>query len=215
MKGSSSTSCASVNAIIAGVSPPASVSRRASNSASPWESAQAPLLIKLFNGARVEPIWRLLATRVETLGFSAQSPATTDDPAICIVADGQRFRPTVRIGNRYTFVIPRLRGEARLVSRSVVPSDLKPWVEDRRSLGVMVRQITTRSGALHSNIAVDDPKLTDGWWSVEWDDIAPWRWTNGNAVLPISGDLEMIDITIGGPFQYPITRHETLSLSED
>ena len=44
--------------------------------------------------AQVEPLWLALAARAEALGFALPVVATTDDPALCIVAAGRRFTPT-------------------------------------------------------------------------------------------------------------------------
>jgi hypothetical protein len=62
---------------------------------------------------------------------------------------------------------------------------MRPWVEDRRSLGIMVVQrLTLCRGDDVTPIALDDPSLDHGWWAFEQDVRRYARWTNGNAVLP-------------------------------
>src|SRR4029077_18870877 len=107
---------------------------------------------------------------------------------------------------RYTFVIPKLRGDARLVSRKLVPSEVRPWIDDPRQLGVMVKRIAIRSPAQQLEIAMDDPRLAYGWWAPERNDAATWRWTNGDAVLPVEGDRAVIEIWVAATLEYPIAQ---------
>src|SRR5258708_35034434 len=74
---------------------------------------------------RVEPIWQSLAARAEKLGFPSQAVDATDDPMLCLRVGGRDFGPVSRVENRYRFLIPRCRRDARLVSRSAVPSDIR------------------------------------------------------------------------------------------
>jgi hypothetical protein len=154
--------------------------------------------------ARVEPVWRALATRAERLGMALPVVATTHDPALCIVSGTMRFTPIHRDGGRYIFGLPVLPHGARLRSRCAVPSDLRPWLGDRRRLGVMVRGIVLRSGGEIIEIAPDDPCLADGWWAAERDASAPWRWTNGDAALPPINDVATLEVLIGDTPPYPL-----------
>jgi hypothetical protein len=88
-------------------------------------------------------------------------------------------------GDEYVFALPRGCGEARLLSRAAAPCDTAPWVEDRRRLGVMVRRIALEADGEFRVIAPDDPSLADGWWEAEVDAAGPWRWTDGDATLPL------------------------------
>ena len=156
---------------------------------------------------RVEPLWRSLAARAEKLGFPPRVLAVTDDPMLCIRIEGRDFKPVHHLANRYQFVLPRSRNNARLVSRSTVPSDMRPWVDDVRNLGVAIRRIIVWRGAQCSEIALDDPRLVDGWWAIERDNATMWRWTDGNAALPIEGDRLMVEIVVSGTVPYSITEH--------
>ncbi|HUB11908.1 MAG TPA: Hint domain-containing protein [Acetobacteraceae bacterium] len=156
---------------------------------------------------RVEPLWHSLAARAEKLGFPPRVVAVTDDPMLCIRIGGRDFRPVHHLANRYQFVLARSRGDARLVSRSAVPSDIRPWIADDRKLGVAIRRIIVWRGAECSELALDDPQLGEGWWAVERDDATMWRWTDGNAALPIEGDRLMVEIVLGGTVPYAVTEH--------
>jgi hypothetical protein len=156
---------------------------------------------------RVEPLWRSLAARAEQRGFPLRIVEVTDDPMLCIRIGGRDFRPVNRVANRYRFVLPRSRHDARLVSRSAVPSDMRPWVDDARKLGVAIRRIVVWCDAQCREIALDDPRLADGWWAVERDNATVWRWTDGNAALPIGGDRLMVEIVVGGTVPYSVTEH--------
>ncbi len=139
----------------------------------------------------VEPIWRRLAGRAGTL---ACPPPGVDDPELVITVNGERHAPISREDGVYLFVLPQARGEIRLVSRAAVPSAARPWMDDTRRLGVMVLRITVRSAAGREDIALDGPCLADGWWLPERDHATLWRWTNGDAVLPITGDSVAVEI---------------------
>ena len=154
--------------------------------------------------AGVEPVWRTLAARAERLGMTLPVVATTHDPALCVVSGTIQIAPIHRDGGRYIFGLPALPDGARLRSRSAVPSDLRPWLEDRRRLGVMVRGIVLRSGGEVIEVAPDGPCLADGWWAAERDASAPWRWTNGDAALPPVNDVATLEVLIGDTPPYPL-----------
>jgi hypothetical protein len=154
---------------------------------------------------RVGPIWHSLAARAVNLGFRPQIVEATDDPALCMRVGGRDFRPVSRVENRYRFLIPRCRHDARLVSRGAIPSDIRPWVDDPRKLGVAIRRIAVWREAQCSDIALDDPRLVDGWWEVERKNATMWRWTDGNAALPILGDRLIVEIVVSGTVPYSVT----------
>lgn len=162
--------------------------------------------------ARRHLAWQELAKLASNLGFTTSAVETTDEPNLIIRAGREFLRPLSCNGRQYTFVIPSL--PARLTSRSVIPAELRPWIDDRRRLGVMVQRIVVRSGSELSDVALDDPRLADGWWAPERNGASIWRWTNGDATLPqiLAGPV-VLDITIGDAGPYPVmqsvrrTRH--------
>jgi len=66
---------------------------------------------------------------------------------------------------------------------------LRPWLDDSRRLGIAVRSIVLRDRTGETELGADHPALTNGWHAVEHSpDGVPWRWSEGDAVLPIVSD---------------------------
>jgi hypothetical protein len=125
----------------------------------------------------------------------------SDDPELCLVADGRRIEPMEVEDGRYIFAVPAC-DRLSLVSRAGRPADLCAWLDDRRRLGVQVRRLIFRQGRTSMDIPMDHPMLAEGWWAVEHDGHAPYRWTNGNAVLmPVR--FGMVEVQLGGRTHYP------------
>jgi hypothetical protein len=147
---------------------------------------------------RVAPIWHALAERARALGHTLPAVTTTDDPAFRIEIDGKRLKPVTMSDGRHVFVLPETPSSVRLVSRATAPHALRAWVEDRRSLGVMVRRLTVRHGDTVEVIPLDHPRLRDGWWALERDGWRHARWTNGSAELPLEpGGPAILEVEIG------------------
>lgn len=138
-----------------------------------------------FDEHSVQPIWDRLAARAALLGQSAPSSKTTSDPDLRIVAKGRTLRPIYTAGGLHIFVLPRATAEVRIVSRASSPAEIHPWLDDRRRLGVSVQRIVLRSADEYEEISVDSPHLSGGWWGAESEGRALWRWTSGEAVLPL------------------------------
>ena len=158
------------------------------------------------DAASVLPVWQRLADRAAALGEPAHPPATTADPALRIVARGRTVRPLYGENGLFIFALPKGATEVRLVSRAGAPSDARPWLDDRRRLGVSVERIVLRgAGELHE-VPVDHPGLSRGWQAVERDGAALRRWTSGDALLrlpPLRGP-GMLEIRAGtGGMAYP------------
>jgi hypothetical protein len=156
--------------------------------------------------ACVEPIWRRIAARAPMLGLRLPAAvATTDDPALHVVVGGRAIKPVGRDAGRHAFVLQRHAGPLQLVSRAVRPCDLRPWVEDRRRLGVMVVRLTLRVGPDVVPIPLDHPWLARGWWDVERDHATLWRWTDGHAVIEFYPEGPVVlEVTLAGGLDYPI-----------
>jgi hypothetical protein len=101
------------------------------------------------------------------------------------------------------FVLPPRTCWATIRSRAAAPSDLRPWLDDRRRLGVSVSRIVLRSGTSRTDIPVDHPALADGWHDVELAGTRLWRWTDGGALLPVSAGTNMIELHLSGSVEYP------------
>jgi hypothetical protein len=154
------------------------------------------------DAARVEPLWRGLASRARQMGHVLPTPATTSDPALCISINGRIHKPFDIIGNRYIFALPQSTSEARLISRSGRTCDTTPWIDDRRRLGVPISRIIT-SGALGVvDVPVDHPSLADGWWTTEGSGGRLWRCTDGDAELPIPPDVKLLEVHLACKMTY-------------
>jgi hypothetical protein len=142
----------------------------------------APLV---WEASRVEPIWRRLADRAAALGQPVPTPELTTEPELGLLAKGRKIHSIYSKGGLHIFPLPRGAGEIHLVSRAGSPTDARPWMEDRRHLGVRVTRLVLRSAGQVRDIALDDPALAQGWWDVERDAMVMRRWTDGEAVLPL------------------------------
>jgi hypothetical protein len=176
-----------------------------------WEEdACAPLAV---DAETVEPVWRKLAARAESLGHSQPSIVTTEDSDLRLVANGRTIRPVSVSGDRYTFVVPAGASDIRLASRIAIPSDRAPWLDDWRRLGVAIKRIVVRSSEDFMDIPADHPALCEGWYKAEGDTATIWRWTDGNARLPIAlpGEAATVEVHVGITAAYPVEPAERLA----
>jgi hypothetical protein len=151
---------------------------------------------------RVEPVWWKLAIRASQIGHTIDAPVTTEDPAFRLLVDGRARLPVSRADRRYVFTLPAGARDVRLLSRATKPCDLAPWVEDRRRLGVAVKRIVFSGRGGVVEVPVDAPFLADGWWGAEREGSQIWRWTNGQAKLPVPPDMAQIEIHLTGENPY-------------
>ena len=137
--------------------------------------------------------------KYRALGKPMPQVETTGDAELRVVAKGRTLRPLHSENGLHIFVLPRGATAARLVSRASAPTDSRPWLDDRRSLGVYVERIVLRGASEVHEVPVDHPSLSQGWWAVEQDGTALRRWTNGDAVLPLPplGGPTMLEIHAG------------------
>ncbi len=111
------------------------------------------------------------------------SPATRDTTVgsgLHLLAAGRCFRAVSTLGNRHVFVLPGGVDQVRVAS---VASSPRP--DDRRPRGVAISRIIIRGGTDYIEVPVDHPALSQGWHAVESDGRVMWRWTDGDAVLPV------------------------------
>jgi len=144
----------------------------------------------------VKPLWRRLADRAVCLGHTLPQPVVTQDAEPVVIAGDRTIRPILAGPDRYRFILPSGQDSVRLVSRASAPADLAAWAEDRRRLGLCVHRIQVREGARLTDLAMDHPDLSQGWWPVERHGQAIVRWTNGDALLPVgAGEVPILEIT--------------------
>ena len=155
----------------------------------------------VWDGASVQPVWQQLAERAAAIGRAAPSHVTTTDADLRLVADRRTIKPVFSDSNRVIFAgIPR--GAA--VSRAQSPTEARPWLGDRRHLGVRVKRIVLRGAGGVREVPVDHPDLSQGWWAVEQDGPMMSRWTDGEAVLPLPamrGDV-VLEIHLAGAMTF-------------
>ena len=127
-------------------------------------------------------------------------------PTCDLLANRRTVKPVFSDSDRVIFVLPRGAREVRLVSRAQSPTEARPWLDDRRRLGVRVKRIVLRGADEVREVPVDHPDLTRGWWAVERDGQMMSRWTDGEAVLPLPamrGNV-MLEIHLAGSMTYVV-----------
>ena len=171
------------------------------------EDACMPLTVA---ATAVEPVWRALADRAASLGYAAPERATTSDADLHLVVDGKRLRPVASDDTRHVFMVPAGASDIRLASRSSSPWEKTPYLDDPRRLGVAVSRIIVRSDDDYIEVPADHPALAQGWHTPEQGGQSIWRWTDGNAALPIIGESRplMIEVHFGGSNVYLLPRTE-------
>jgi Hint domain len=160
----------------------------------------------VWDEARVRPVWQRLADGAAAIGRPVPRRVTTTDADLQLLVDRRPVKPVFSDSNRVIFLLPRSVGEVRLVSLAQSPTEARPWLEDRRRLGVRVQRIVLRGGDGLLEIPVDHPDLTCGWWAVERDGRIMSRWTNGEAVLslpPMRGTV-MLEIHLAGSMSFVV-----------
>jgi RHS repeat-associated protein len=159
----------------------------------------APLAVR---PDQTEPVWRRLVARAKALGQPAFEQQSTSDAELQLVVGGRAIRPVAVTDGRYVFVVSPKTEVVQIMSRSAAPSDIRPWLDDRRRLGVSIGRIVLNGASNMSEIPVDHPTLDSGWHDTECDGQKLWRWTNGDARLPIPVGTRVIEIQLHGQTEY-------------
>ena len=161
----------------------------------------------VWDEASVRPVWQRLAERAAALGQPAPSRRPPPIPALRLVAKGRTVRPLYGENGLFIFALPKGATEVRLVSRAGAPTDARPWLDDRRRLGVHVERIVLRGASEVREVPLDHPDLSQGWWAVERDGTAMRRWTDGDAVLPLPAvdGATMLEIHLRGTLDYVVS----------
>jgi hypothetical protein len=119
-----------------------------------------------------------------------------------LLADGRPCWPVAARNDGVVFVVPRSAASVILASRCCAPCAVRPWIEDRRRLGVAVGRIVLIGPTGHVELPIDHPLLTDGWWAAERDGSRLRRWTNGSAVIPLPRGVAIVQIHLAGGNTY-------------
>ena len=158
----------------------------------------------VWDEASVHPVWQRLAERAAVLGRPALPPTTTTDPDLRLRVKSRNVKPIYADGSLAIFALPRRAREVRLISRAQSPTMARPWLEDRRQLGVRITRIVIRTANDVHEVAMDHPGLSQGWWAVERDGQVMHRWTDGDAVLalpPTQGDA-ILEVHLSSAMPY-------------
>jgi hypothetical protein len=167
----------------------------------------------VWDEASVRPVWQRLADRAAAIGWPVPQRTTTADADLRLLNQRPKrltVKPIHGDSNVVIFMLPRGASEIRLLSRAQSPTEARPWLEDRRRLGVRVARIVLRGADEVREIPVDHPGLTEGWWAVEREGRAMSRWTDGEAVLPLpamQGNL-LLEIHLAGSMTYVVEAEE-------
>ena len=158
----------------------------------------------VWNESSVLPVWQRLADRAAAVSQPVLQRVTTTDADLRLLVDRHPVRPAFSDSDRVIFVLPHGTREVRLFSRAQSPTEARPWLGDRRRLGVCVKRIVLRGADDPREVPMDHPDLTRGWWAVERDGQVMSRWTDGQAVLPLPklrGDV-VLEIHLAGSMIY-------------
>jgi len=188
--------------------------------------AAAPLMV---DPVVLEPVWHGLAARAVEQGHTPPPlPDTTREAELhLLLPDGQLLSPErVLSDGRYCFLLhhqPTSPRQVQLVSRQAAAADLRPWLDDRRQLGVAVSRIrlwTRDCGLNPTELALQDPALARGWWPRETtrcdtgtNAAEGWRWTDGDALLALPRHCMRIEVTIQATSEYIMPGYRIIARS--
>jgi hypothetical protein len=145
-------------------------------------------------GPALVAIRQRLSRRLGALGYRIAA-----EPRLRLLADGASVGPISVERDRYRFTIADRAAELRLVSAAGALAWTRADSFDARRLGVPVLAMQVLAeGSRHAVDLADGRLFIDGWHQLDGKDQRRWRWTNGDARLPIDGP-GMIEITIGSP----------------
>ncbi len=166
------------------------------------KDACAPLVVR---ADQVEPIWRRLAARAVASSQPISLANAATNSRLRLSAGGHEIKPVLVTNDRYVCALPPQTDMVQIISRAAAPSDFRPWLDDRRRLGVSVGRIILRNEVELTEIPVDHPSLVNGWHDVERDGTRQWRWTDGCARVPVPKGVHMIEIHFAFADDYPVS----------
>jgi hypothetical protein len=142
----------------------------------------------------VFPIWQRLADRagIAVVDDRKTETAVQQDSAIALVVGSRTLRPVVAKDGTMVFALPRDTRQVRLVSVASRPNQARPWLDDRRLLGVAVRDVSADNTA----VPLDGPDFGSGWWDMEEAGMATYRWSNGSAMMTVPKDTKFLTVRV-------------------
>mgnify|MGYP003365672366 CR=1 FL=1 len=188
-----------------------------SNSNLTWDDAAASLTV---SREAVEPLFRQIENRAEKVGFAIYTeaqPVTCEHDLHLVTDTGVTIRQIRENNGRVMFMIPEGVERVRIVSNASRPCDaIGPFVDDRRTLGVLVGDVRLFEGNTTVTLTahLQDADLS-GWNNVE---DGTMRWTDGNALLNLGqrpiGSIALMALQIhaAGPYLLADTTSERAAL---
>ena len=157
----------------------------------------------LTGGPIVDAVWKRLLDRSGARPFLP----LTDDPDLHLLVDGRRLDGRAFPNGVHAFRVPgRPHDDVRIVSRGGAQDELG-LARDPRMLGVALQRIILWWGRHPTVIEADNPLLSQGFHAYE--PANRFRWTNGNAVLPVAlferpGCITGFDLKVASTTWYPL-----------
>lgn len=170
-----------------------------------WDDAAAPLNV---SRAFVEPLFQQFCARAQGMGLPlrTEAPVVTHESNLYLIAgNGRVIRPLRTEKNHTLFMIPAGIETVYIHSNTSRRNEaIGPFVDDRRTLGVLVGNASICHGNTTRTLTsyLHDEDLA-GWNNVEF---YPMRWTAGNACLPLGhrepGTVALLALQIleAGPY---------------
>jgi hypothetical protein len=146
-----------------------------------------------------------LMQRARQMGYTQ-----THAPDLHVMADGERIDPITLPEERLAFCLPEAAREITLHSRSFIPAACGQNA-DRRTLGMCLREVQIDGMPVSLD---NDHIFQHGWHPHETNHAndAGWRWTDGEAFIPPSTRLLVIQVNSVGRYwvEMPLERKEAV-----
>jgi hypothetical protein len=164
-----------------------------------------PFAPVLTGGPQVDRVWKRLLARAP-----CEHIPRTGDPDLHLWANGRRTDGINLANGGFGFRLDATPAEVRIRSRAGAQDQLG-LARDPRLLGVALSKIVIWRGRRPIVIAMDDPRLCDGFHDYESD--IGFRWTDGDALLARSLFLNTgasceIELHVASTTHYPLTTSE-------
>ncbi len=161
--------------------------------------AQQPCVPYVTDSRRLEPVWRRYADRA---GVAAMPETRRDEkhaPTPTLVVGARTLKLIESSAGRLSVPIPRdAAGQvATLCADATCPADRMPWEGDRRKLGLPIRRILAQGPGGTTDVAIDAPHLTAGWWPPERDGAGQvFRWSGQAASLALPPETWLLEFML-------------------
>ncbi|MBR0559228.1 Hint domain-containing protein [Neokomagataea anthophila] len=135
----------------------------------------------------VEAIFRKICERLPAAESEAVEASAALSGLWLETEAGERFVPCRQVGGRTVFIVPAHVHQLYLCSSAVRPCDvIGPYVDDRRTLGALVKSIHVFGDHVAQRKLLGPSELCgDGWL----EDGHLLSWTNGRAYLDVGADM--------------------------